>query len=461
MLIDKVEQFYTDEEREQMKELRGRWDDVDTRWGQVIQKKEPEAKAMRLLREFIPIGEKRKKLRAAAEWRYIQHFENKADIMRDIREVIDAVESADYESTLKAALDKNGLIHSTIMLWLWSGIRPQLAALEYWHFKKDDALDILKAAAEAIAGPTPEGETFDFLLKEPLIEQAAPVIEAAKADRVSYPVDKVNSNVWNLFKQDTNGQLAFDFGAISKFIDTANEADRKAGVKIPTSYSIDFEGIDGAISKRLTPFDKRAYVSIGALYDAGFPVVTLTQIHYAMGYENSPSMAQIEKLRTSLTKMMGAIITLNNAAEIKRGYKYPPAEYTGNLLYAERLKVSDHQRTAEAIHILRRPILIDYASGRNHCETIDGRLLSGPYNKTDENLAIEDYILIRILRATRSEKGSEKIRFSTICEKVGITNAKQKQRLPGKLAKFMEHYKSCGQIKRYRIDNDSVTVFMK
>lgn len=456
MYIDKVEPFYTEEERKRLEELWKSWDEVNDRWNQVLQNQDPEENARKLLAEFLPIQAERDRLRDAARLRYIQHFDEKADILKDIEEVLAALEPEDHEDLLD--LMPEGRVHKDIMFWVWMRLRPQIEALDYWHYSKEEAVKLAAAKADEIAGP--EEEDYSRYLNTSMTEYAAPSIRAAKAEKVSYPTDKANSSIWNLKR--TDGQLAFDFGEISLQIDTANAADRKAGILVTTSYSINFDGLkdDVAISKRLTPFDKRVYIACSALFDAGFSVVTMTQIYKAMGNSGSPSPKQIEKVRTSIRKMMSAIITIDNAVEAKR-YDYPHLEYEGNLLYAERVKASDHSRTAEAVHILRRPILIAYSAERKQCETIDSKLLQGPISKTDENLAIEDYLLHRILRANHDGKTSEKILFRTICDHAGITAQKQRQRLPEKVKTYLDYYKECGQIKRHTMAKDSVTIFFK
>ena len=108
--------------------------------------------------------------------------------------------------------------------------------------------------------------------------EAAPRATIKRAESVEYPLDKPNSKLWNLLEKDTAGQVEF------------NLAKNGSKLYLPAVYSINFAGLgnDISITKRLTPFDKLAYIAIAALFNAGNSIVTLQQIYYAMGYTGIP-----------------------------------------------------------------------------------------------------------------------------------------------------------------------------
>lgn len=86
------------------------------------------------------------------------------------------------------------------------------------------------------------------------------------------------------------------------------------------------------------------------------------------------------------------------------------------------------------------------------------KLLQSPISKTDSNLQLEDYLIDRISKGKNKKSNmSKKILIDTLCKNINITDKKQKQRLPEKLKRYLEHYKKCGFIKNYHLSKDSIT----
>lgn len=269
-----------------------------------------------------------------------------------------------------------------------------------------------------------------------------------RAEIVELPLDKVNSTIWNLLKEDTAGQIAI---AMERSGSTR---------EINTLYAINFEelGEDIKISKRLTAFDKRVYIAISALFNAGNNVITLTQIHYAMGNTKRPSKDQLEKINNAVTKMMKAQIMVNNSEEASV-YNYDRFIYDGALLPLERgTAIVNGQLADAAIHIFREPPMVSFAKQRKQITTVAIKLLQSPISKTEGNLQLEDYLLERIARASKG-KQPHKILYKTLYEKAEINTDKQKQRASKKITTYLDHYKSCGLITKYALGKDGITVY--
>lgn len=270
-------------------------------------------------------------------------------------------------------------------------------------------------------------------------------IAMIRAEQVDYPLDKLNHSIWRVFDGATGTQLI--------------KAERSGtGKEINILYSIDFDSLtDVKITKHLMPFDKRVYIAVSALFNAGNSVFTVTQIHNAMGYTTKPNATDIDKINASLRKMLGATITVDNTQEAK-AYKYDKFVYTGPLLPYEQVSAVVNGRVSDAaIHLFREPPVIAFARQRKQITTIDLKLLQSPISKTDGNLLIDDYLIERISRAKNGSQ-PKKILFKTLYEKVGITDKKQRQRAKDKIVLYLDHYKDCGMITGYNIDADSVTV---
>lgn len=300
----------------------------------------------------------------------------------------------------------------------------------------------VKKAQEAIAAGGADKE-------EPAPQLPTTVIK--RADLIEYPLDKINGTIWRLLEADAGGQLAIK----------AEKTGSKKQVNI--IYSIDFDslGKDVTITKRLTTFDKRVYIAISALYNAGNNVITLSQIYYAMGYTGKPGKSDLTKINDAISKMAGAKVYVNNADETVHGYKYAKFIYDGSLLPLERFAAVVNGKLADAaIHIFREPPVITFAKQRGQITTIEAKLLQSPMSKTVSNLQIDDYLIERICKAQRNKKtGSAKILYATVYSHAGITTKKQKQRAPEKIERYLEHYKKCGKITRYVMGEDGITVY--
>lgn len=269
------------------------------------------------------------------------------------------------------------------------------------------------------------------------------------SETLQLPVDKTNSRIWNT-PVPPGGFV----------IETLSSKDRKAKRNdAHVEFNINFDELSNCqITKALTPYDKRVYIACDALWGAGNEVVSASQVYRMMGNAGTPSTAQLKKINTSLSKMRSAIISVNNEAETIAGYRYPPFVYDGSLLPFERVSGCFRNNKAEsALHFLRRPPMADFAEQRGQVTKITRALLESPINKTEKNLAIEDYLLERIARM-KHERGQRTILIDTLCDKCHITSKKDKQRLPEKLEKYLEHYKACDFIKGFSMTREKIQI---
>lgn len=268
-----------------------------------------------------------------------------------------------------------------------------------------------------------------------------------RADKVEYPLDKVNGVVWGL---DESASLGVKHIAAEP---------RGADCKVDILYSINFDALeDISVSKRLLPFDKRVYIAVSALFGAGNDVISLTQIHYAMGNTGRPKAEQLGKIRDAIKKMNSATITVDNSQEIEAKYKYAQFKYRGSLLPFEMVEASVNGKLTEAaIHIFREPPLVSFAKQRRQIATIPMKLLQSPVNKTDANLQLEDYLLERIPRI-KLKKEPARILYSTLFKAAGIETSKQKQRAPEKIETYLKYYQQNDFIKGYAMDKEGITI---
>lgn len=302
-----------------------------------------------------------------------------------------------------------------------------------------------------------KGEQQRLLPARPILP--AVMIRDRGVDNVEYPIDKINNNIWTSFlTADPNGQLTM-------FFDTMADTEKKQRLVI---YSIDFSSLeDENIVKKLTAYDKRVYIAVNGLYAAGYDIISINQIYAVItNKKTNPRKTDQEKINKSLTKM-AARIHLDNRKELSDTYaKYPFFEYDGALLPFDRIKAEVNGNHAEAIRIYRpasegasedRALpLVRFAKARGQYTTISTQLF-GALSLTDNNLAIEDYLIEQIGHIKRGGINN-KMLYETIMKKSGQIKPMQRSRAKEKIHAILDHFTKTGFIKSYTKEADGVTI---
>ena len=277
-----------------------------------------------------------------------------------------------------------------------------------------------------------------------------------KANSIEYPLDKINSNTWSKDQ------------SFATKVDT-KKRNSKSTQDIKILYAVDFSQLEKitniSISKELTAYDKRVYIAVAALFNAGNEIMSTPMIYHAMGFAGEPGKSDKEQIYNSIIKMRFTAIHIDTTKEANI-YEYPKVEYNSALLPSDdaRNVLINGNFTERAIRFYIEPPLITFAKGRGQFTTFDIKVLQSPLSKTDINLKIEDYLLGRI--ASAKHGWQPKILYKTIAEKAGIENMtidnqrNLKKRLPSKVNKYLDYYVKCQFIKKYTTDKDGVTVFV-
>lgn len=265
-------------------------------------------------------------------------------------------------------------------------------------------------------------------------------------DGVLYPIDKVNNNVWRMLEKDTGRQIHFH---------VESEKSTKEALVL---YSIDFSELtDVSITKKLTAYDKLIYAAIGALRAAGNEVITYRGIYRAIGYEGNPGAGDLERIEKSLLKMRGAQIFVDNTSEAEAQKRRVKFTYSGSLLPWEAIRAEVNGKLHDAaVKPLREPPLLTFARERKQVATFPIKALAAPVSKTEQTLAIQDYLIERVTRG--KDNKINKILYTTIFEKANITDKKQKQRAKPKINKILQQFRTAGVIKSFSEAKDGVTV---
>lgn len=268
---------------------------------------------------------------------------------------------------------------------------------------------------------------------------------------IIYPIDPINNKIWNSIWR-ING-----FHPGKRIAIDTSKANSKARIEVLVSIDWDVVEEDTTITKKLDDFDKLVYTIMSNFYRSGQEVMTLAMIYGTMYDGKQPGKSDRQKLNDSITKMSTAHIYIDNKQEVNNHLDYPEFIYDASLLPMERVRVMLNGEIVDgAIHLLREPPAFTFSVNRNEITTLKRSLLQPPISKTVENLSIQDYLLRRIVYA--KGRGSKKILYKTVAKECGITSTKQKQRLPDKIRRFMEHFISNGSIVGAEYDDTSVTV---
>lgn len=280
-------------------------------------------------------------------------------------------------------------------------------------------------------------------------EEPSEILNVAgkRAINFPFPIDKINNNIWRFTETTKNATFHVE-----------SKGSKKEALVI---YNISFDDLkDISISRKLTPYDKRVCIAVGALYDAQNEVMTLRQIYRAMGNVGAAGRTDLERIKNSLAKMRGAIINITNEDEAKKLKSRAEYVYNGSALPYEAVEARVNGRVVEAaIKPLKEPPLLEFAKKRGQITTLPIKVLDSPLSKTEQNMSLEDYIIDRIVRIPNG--GQPKILYATIYKHLGISHKMQKQRTREKIAKLLDYYESIKQIKGYSSAKDGVMIIPK
>lgn len=277
-----------------------------------------------------------------------------------------------------------------------------------------------------------------------------PIIKAKRLQEIRYPLDKVNGTLWA-------GVLE---RGIRRELKAETDIDSRKGKQANIYILIDFDELDGVkISRNLDSYDKRVFIAIANLKRQGLDYVTTAQVYRAMGGRGTPSRKDRDKILESVKFISMGRVFIDNSEEAKLYKKYDRIKENFPLLataigegYVNGMLVDD------VIQIIEDPRLITFAENRGQIATVPIALLESPISMTAANLTLEDYLFTRIARMRNTPALTRTILFTTIYERCGIKSKMQKSRLPEKLERILEHYKTEKWIKGYTITDRSIEV---
>lgn len=366
----------------------------------------------------------------------------------------------------------------------WKSIRQTLAeiaeAAPVWLAIAEEITELTPYLEAELQKPEYEGKSIDELFdtaetddngnptEKSLFMQALTASRAArdadaKTPKIAaksvqqYPVtlDKVNTVVVFDFlrKIDPTGQITM--------LPLKMESS-KSKRPLTAYYSLYFaDDLPPEIAKKLTPFDRLVYGATAAVQGQNGDVMSISQIHRAMGNSSDPNNRQKKKIHDSIVKMNAAHISLDCTEERQAYNNNAFIDYYGSLYPMEMQRAYINGQLVEgAIHLLREELpLMSVAKGRNHqLEEVPIELLDSKLNQTDPNIAMQFYVLETILRLKNGKRATRnKILYSTLYEKMGANTDKKKQRAKQAFFKYLDELIAKGFITAYKEETTKST----
>lgn len=369
---------------------------------------------------------------------FIDYMQSSLQLLEEAattQQAIDAIE----ETAQKLGMEKE--------LEDFSNYLPLLTAELEKPVYKGYTLEDLQDMRTDEEGNIIEGNLLDQAISNVLKNNNLPRVKAKNISALIYPLDKISAGV---FGSGVNDSANMVFKAEKK--GSKKQADLVC--------NIDFGAIlkDISISNELGSFDKRCYMAISSLYNAGNEIITISQIYRAMGNSGEPGRSDREKIHRCYSKMAAITINLDNTSEHKLYPNRAKLVYGGSMLPLETMSAYvNNQLVDGALHLFREPPVMWFAKERGQVTTIKKEVLESPLSQTESNLRLEDY-LIRQIAHIKNGKIRNRMLYNTIFNAVGITSKMQKNRAPEKINKCLQHYKQVGFINGFKADNSGIDI---
>lgn len=280
----------------------------------------------------------------------------------------------------------------------------------------------------------------------------------AEADELASIITKYPQSY--IAPTDKISSLAFS-GELNAQLQQLAMERRGSKKQITTLVSIDFEKLNGAVQirgrKELTAYDREVHDAIITLFvDGGNEYITPQMIYQAMtgnpkAYLNPK---QAEAISDSITKCMYSRVIIN-ADEEAKAYGFEKFKYDGSLISGERVTATLNGNVLECLHLLRKPILYEYADKKNQIGRFDIKLLNSPINKTEEIITLQGYLYRRILSMKGSSTLSKTIVYETVYNQIGVEASsdgalrKKKNKVRGQIKSILDFWKQEGFILGY------------
>ena len=191
---------------------------------------------------------------------------------------------------------------------------------------------------------------------------------------------------------------------------------RKSKRPVTTFTSINFSAPQLQALKGITYYDAGVYSAICTLYNrGGNEYMTNQMIYQAMTGKEDAYLTQKHSadISNSVTKFMYGGVYIDATQEIEKHHIAGSAIYDTNLLHAERMKHNLNGTITECIHIIKPPVLLEYAGSKDQIANVPIMALATPVNKSRDTITLQNYLLDRVHGMRGGDKQHD-IAYSTI-----------------------------------------------
>ena len=445
MIIDKIHDPFSEEEREKLHNITYK---VAVKEELTEEEKSLEKKYFNMLAEY---GRKR--------YEYALSFNgNKAAILSDAREILTAVEKADFQEYMSKPRNKEMLEHlgdfGSCYSFLVALLCDQLMACNCYELDDHEVYVMAKnKAAEWYEMPK------DFNVPPPKRKSSdkKKLKELPKVQKTATP-EKYFLPTYKLV--DTLFSGTFPIGE-EKMVNMASEKDNRKGKIAYTLMMLNFDELgDGIkISRELSVYDQQVWNACVNLMLNGYRIITPSQIYKWMGYESTMGKTEKDRIMESINTIIRARVFIDNENERQLYKRYPEISLNTPLLAAKIITAKSGKNEVTAIEMLEIPDLFTIAEERGQITTIPFEVLEkSAIDKTENNLQLLTYLTRRIIYMKHDSDTSRKILLQAIYAKCNIENYKQRQRLPDKLKRVFDRYTEIRWINGYELTDKEIIV---
>ena len=288
--------------------------------------------------------------------------------------------------------------------------------------------------------------------------QATEKANIKKVNKFVTPVDKVSQK---LFTPEENKSF-YDLNGVIVEVGKKNKKPVDTAVSVIFDKDKDLSFSNDAM---LDQYNNAVHSAVCSMYNAGNNIFTINALYRFMSGNSStvkvPGEKTVEEIKNSLRKMSFTRIFINTENEAQKFKQIPikVKKIERSLLHVDFITANINGQDVEAVRILAKPPLLEYAEYKNQITSYDTKILDVPLNQTRENTIIKNYLLAQILiMKNPKSKRNNVIRYDTVYKNLELeapneTSMRDKKRdVRGKVHVILEHWKKEGFIKGYSED---------
>lgn len=290
--------------------------------------------------------------------------------------------------------------------------------------------------------PPQNRSPFDLIEKFSKLENTVTISNYPSA--LDFPVDKLTNLIFKGSFTDYRGQL---------------KREKDGNDRITTAYSIDFADLDNVkVLRKLDYIDLIIHNSILSWYKNGINLLTDQMIYRMMNgntdLEITPGWRKEIRRRTD--KLMTTLVNITTYGQGNDPNK--ERKWTGNMIYAlrENDAVINGVKT-DCVRVLGMPVLAAHAGEDGHITSIPLHFLNTGINKNADAVALQTFLLQRVLQMSRNPKLSKTILYDTATDEIGRPEAEtpaharvRKSRQRDYIKRILDHWTAQGFIGGYQ-----------